>query len=337
LGVSIQKVKYSTSLIAITVSSILERTSVSVVIPSLNRCDSLKLLVTDLLQQSLLPTEIIVVDDSDNDRTKNMLNVFSDARIIHIKPSNPEMRSITRARNIGVKKATGQIIVSLDDDIRLHKNYIREIAKVFGERPEILGIQGPIANVNNNTCRLGNLFNRLFFLVHKANNKAHILPSGRATIPCNVVQPIVCEWFSGTNGAYRKEILQEFQFNEKLRGYSLCEDMDLSYRIHKKYPNSLMLIPEAKIVHNHSLLARRKPKELMFVDVTYHLYFFLNYIERSPKNWIIYLWSMLGNIIQSLDVTEISYRLKLHVWAFKHMNEIKQGNFQELLRKAKKD
>jgi len=48
----------------------------SVVIPTKNRSECLEKLLISILEQSILPYEIIVVDDSDNLRTRQLIHSF---------------------------------------------------------------------------------------------------------------------------------------------------------------------------------------------------------------------------------------------------------------------
>ena len=95
---------------------------VSVIIPAYNKADLTVTTVRSVLGQTYGNIEIIVVDDGSTDDTREKLQIFGD-RILYIYKQNGGACS---ARNIGIKKATGEYIALLDcDDIY----YPEKIAK----------------------------------------------------------------------------------------------------------------------------------------------------------------------------------------------------------------
>jgi len=56
--------------------------------------------------------------------------------------------------------------------------------------------------------------------------------------------------------SYRRSVFNEFQFDEKLKGYALGEDFLFSNSIHQRYPRSLLLTPDAMATHSYSNEAR---------------------------------------------------------------------------------
>lgn len=98
--------------------------TVSVVIPTRNRLDSLNRTLAAIQNQTFVPKEIIIVDSSDFPLQKNQLisNFLNcDLQIIHSKPS------VCEQRNIGIKKSTSDYIFLCDDDIEISKNYLENL------------------------------------------------------------------------------------------------------------------------------------------------------------------------------------------------------------------
>jgi glycosyltransferase involved in cell wall biosynthesis len=95
--------------------------SISIVIPTRNRLDSLHRALFAIQNQSHKPTEIIIVDASDIPLDGNLFDTnlkLLDIRIYHTHPS------VCFQRNFGIEKSTSDYILLLDDDIELSKNYI---------------------------------------------------------------------------------------------------------------------------------------------------------------------------------------------------------------------
>jgi glycosyltransferase involved in cell wall biosynthesis len=88
--------------------------AVSVVIPTCNRSALLKRAIDSALDQTRPPLELIVVVDGPDPATTASLSCFSDSRIRII--ALDEVVGGAEARNIGVRRATGEWIAFLDDD-----------------------------------------------------------------------------------------------------------------------------------------------------------------------------------------------------------------------------
>ncbi len=86
--------------------------TVSLIIPTYNRCVSLKRALDSVQQQSILVDEIIVVDDGSTDATEAMLNTYFPS-ITYIKQDN---KGVSATRNVGICQAKGEWIAFLDSD-----------------------------------------------------------------------------------------------------------------------------------------------------------------------------------------------------------------------------
>lgn len=86
--------------------------SVSVIIPSFNRCSFVRSALKSVTSQSRPIEEIVVVDDGSTDQTlENLTTTFKSVRFI--KQKN---QGVSAARNAGIKKASGEWIALLDSD-----------------------------------------------------------------------------------------------------------------------------------------------------------------------------------------------------------------------------
>jgi len=93
--------------------------TLTVVIPTYNRCETLKKAVLAYLSQTELAAikEILVVDDGSADATADVVRQLateSDALVRHIRQEN---KGPAAARNLGIRKAATDLILFTDDDI----------------------------------------------------------------------------------------------------------------------------------------------------------------------------------------------------------------------------
>src|SRR5712692_10966910 len=87
---------------------------VSVIIPTHNRAELLRLAITSVLNQTFQDFEIVIIDDASKDHTREVIANFNDARIKVIH--NQVSKGDAGARNIGVMNSNCEYIAFLDDD-----------------------------------------------------------------------------------------------------------------------------------------------------------------------------------------------------------------------------
>ena len=106
--------------------------SISVIIPTFNRAELLKRALESVQCQTLLPYEVLVIDDGSTDHTKELVNSqFPKVRFFH-----QEQKGVSAARNRGIQLAKGNWIAFLDSDDEWLPNKLRvqvqEITKFKG-------------------------------------------------------------------------------------------------------------------------------------------------------------------------------------------------------------
>lgn len=313
---------------------------VSIVIPTYHRRNDVDECLDSIIYQTNQPKEVIIVDNTPNDEIENLTGrrkkEFTKKNIILEYLRNLRENSHTIAQNIGIGHATGDIILFLDSDVILDKNYIKEILKIYKEKPNALGVQGFIQNQKKERGFIGKLsriYDRIFFIRLDEKNNFRLLPSYGVSWPSCVDEVINCEWLSGANNSYRKEILETFKWDENLKKIGFCDE-DLPYRIFKKYPNSLFMTPHAKLIHKGSKEGRNPKKELVYMEEIYYLYLFYKNIEQTLKNKLIYLWSRAGRLLfriirfalkpSKLELVELKYKFGAIFYCVKHVKEIKK-------------
>ena len=319
-------------------------TRISIVIPTRNRSESLMRLLLSIFCQTRLPQEVIVVDDSENDETSKLVrenyNLFlSKGTLLKYLRGDEENRSISAARNLGATKSTGDIVFFIDDDVILDNKYVEEILKTYEEHPMAKGVQGYVVSggmtLSNFRSILLNSINKVFFMDHTEKNKCSLRMG--LTYPYSPDKIIQCQWLHGTNFSLKKEVLQRFRFDENLKKRSIGEDVDLSYRIYKRYPNSLFMNSRAKLIHISAPKAEAG-KSIIYCGTAYFVYLFVKNYEQTIQNKVLFLWTLLGRLIVgcglylivSRDVKSIFWSIKSYMCTLNHFNDVKKGDFRFL-------
>ena len=116
---------------------------ISVVVATRNRGAKVATTVKSILSNRYAHWELIVVDQSDNERTEECLQPFlTDARIQYLR-SSTSGHSI--GRNLGVEHAKGELIVFTDDDCEVSNVWLEGWLKAFASNNRIGMVFG---NVN---------------------------------------------------------------------------------------------------------------------------------------------------------------------------------------------
>lgn len=88
--------------------------TVSVIIPTHDRCEHLRSAIASVLTQTFQDFEITVVDDGSQDHPREVVTAFSDGRIRYVR--HETNKGVATARNTGISNSTGDYIAFLDDD-----------------------------------------------------------------------------------------------------------------------------------------------------------------------------------------------------------------------------
>jgi len=86
----------------------------SVIIPTYNHDHFLPRSINSVLQQQLADFEVIVVDNSSSDSTRQLIDSYYDHRIKYVSIQNNGI--ISRSRNLGLKISSGLWVCFLDSD-----------------------------------------------------------------------------------------------------------------------------------------------------------------------------------------------------------------------------
>ena len=270
----------------------------SVIIPTYNRPGSLKRTLNSIFNQSVKPKEIIIIDDSDDDKTKIMLDSLRKKNIIYIKKKN---RGTTKSRNLGIDHSKGEVIFFLDDDVVIFKDYIESTLDYFKNNPKTVGVQWFAYSGHEkrySTSKIKTALMRTFSLSYHEKNVSKVLPNMNVIIPKPLTKDIPTEFMGSGTCAIKKRYL-DVRFDERLTGYALQEDLDWSYRLYKRYGN-LFLLKKKKLYHYYSLTSRMYIRQIIFTKLIYLTYIFQKNQEQKLLNLTLFWWSMIGRIILKL-------------------------------------
>ncbi len=98
---------------------------VSVIVPTLDRPDTLRQALESILQQTYRDFEIIVVNDGGRDVSDIVQALDTERRISYVR--HPVNRNLAAARNSGIGVARGKYLAYLDDDDRFYPEHLETL------------------------------------------------------------------------------------------------------------------------------------------------------------------------------------------------------------------
>jgi len=271
----------------------------SVIIPTLGRPQELKKMLLSLLEQGILPNEVIIVDQSIDNTSelmvKKMFNNSSESKSEKIVLKYIHDRNITgaaQARNRGQEEATSDIVFFFDDDVFLEPNYIEEVIKIYEKYPYIDGVGGVITNYSMNFS--SKLFHKVFFRGAFADKRLSLYVGSNKY---HFVELVETRMMGGGVMSVKREILNKYRFDERLWGYSFGEDIDFSFRVSERH--KLVISPKAKLYHE-SLGDKSNVQKHSERIICFNYYFFKKNLGKNLVNYSSFVWLCVGISIEAI-------------------------------------
>jgi len=119
---------------------------ISVIIPTLNRCETLKNAIASAQGQTWPADqyEIIVVDNGSTDGTSHSVERLEKESKTLIRVIHEPLLGLHNARHAGARAAKGEVLMFTDDDATFEPDWVRAYAEAFAKYPEMMAAGGPV-------------------------------------------------------------------------------------------------------------------------------------------------------------------------------------------------
>jgi len=269
---------------------------VSVAIPNFNGDKLLVKNLPNILESGV--DEVIVLDDGSTDGSLEMLQKF---QISNNKlQTNSKFQIIIHKKNKGFissvnelfDNASGDIVISLNNDVFVEKDFIKPLVKHF-ENSNVFAVnlheegEGPSVAFWKNG----------FFEFKRGEESGNVHKSA---------------WASGGSAAYSRKIWQELGGFDPLFAPFYWEDIDISFRVLKK-GYEILWEPMSKIKHEHETTIKkfnqryvrwvRERNQLLFIwkNITdpklkaeHRRGLLRRLFSGGVGYWIPYLWALIS-------------------------------------------
>lgn len=214
--------------------------TISVIIPSYNGKQLLKAnlpaVIAACQHWSRNPSkwEVIVVDDASTDASVAWLKKNHPKVKVVVNPQNLRF---ARAVNRGAIKATGDILILLNNDVKPERNFLRPLLRHFS-KAQVFAVGCLEKNLQQGKQIAGGRgvgkFSRGFIVHHRAQDQTQ-----KDTL-----------WVAAGSGAFRKSIWKKLGGLDPLFRPAYEEDRDLSYNALKS-GYKILFEPKSKVGHIH--------------------------------------------------------------------------------------
>ncbi|MGF1482517.1 MAG: hormogonium polysaccharide biosynthesis glycosyltransferase HpsN [Cyanophyceae cyanobacterium] len=259
--------------------------SISVIVPTYGREEPLRETLEDVLAQDYPSFEVLVVDQTPIHQPQTQASLEQLSQAGKINWFRVSWASLPGARNYGVRRAQGDIVLFIDDDVKLPADYLKAHARNY-ERQEV----GAVA---------GRVFDRMKLADSaKANaEEAYTIEE----LPAQAMDPGIAWYYidlvhtvkpqrvisaRGCNMSFRRSIFTQYGvwFDERFRGSAVREESDFCLRL-RQSGYQIWYDPAANLIHLgeetggcHDISTRSLKYQITF----YHNHFLMALKNLTP-------------------------------------------------------
>lgn len=227
----------------------MDEISLSAIVPTYDRPDDLRACLASLGRQTRAPAEVIVVDDGDLPAATvdDLRGALPEETAFRITASDgPPGLSV--ARNTGVRRAEGSVVVILDDDVVLGETYLDRLARLYDlfDDESLAGVGG--YDELGRGSRLGRLYDRLFY---QGPDGWRINGAGMSSGRARGELPWRSDWLVGNNMSFKREVILDHPFPQWNGGREVHEDLAVGWEL-KQSGYHCLVDPGLPLEHNES-------------------------------------------------------------------------------------
>lgn len=277
---------------------------VTVAVCTRDRPNDLITCLNALSQLDYPAVDLLVIDNAPSSNATESLICTRYPQVRYIRETRP---GLSWARNRAILEAQGEFIAYTDDDVIVDSNWVRFLAQVFVENPEVMAVTGLVVPYELETEAqilfeynggFGRGFERKWYRINREDDKRTTMHLGAG------------KFGTGANMAYRRSLFDRIGNFDPALGVGTVtqggEDLEMFFRLLQE-GYTLVYEPSALVYHRHrhdygSL--RRQIEHNNIGLAAYHLRSALTYPDQRVGfvqvhlKWLVQ-WH-LKRLIQSL-------------------------------------
>ena len=298
--------------------------TISAVIPTYNRSDSLLRTLRSLALQTELPDEVIIVDASD--AVANEIELIHSLPTLNIKYIRSQP-SVCVQRNTGIKNATGSYVFLCDDDLEFPEDYVSRIKAFIQTNPGANVVTGSVNEKNKEGewgyeypvksigelcwkfifqesiwCDISKMKTGIFgspvyrFIFNFYSKRKNTYSLAGWPLVTSFQKPVFTTAFYGLGGSIvRTDWLLSSPYDEGLDDNGIGDHYGVALHF-PEFP-AIQVLTDLPVYH-HKIEANRLSEAETYYERGLALHYFMGESRRYTRaNRLFFVWSLLGNWI----------------------------------------
>lgn len=241
---------------------------ISVIIPAYNSSKYIHRMLKSVCEQTYKNIEIIIIDDGSSDDTLSICNSYA-KKDPRINVFHKENEGVTKARDFGISKATGDFLAFLDSDDSIEPDMYEILYNNLKKYDTDISHCGYKLIQNNNGIEYHYNTNE----IRVQDNKSGIID----LLSGNKVEPGLC------TKLYRKCLFDNLEYDKTMK---INEDYVINLLVFLKSKKNVFIdIPLYNYYMNDGSASHKKTKEYYYIDILKAAHFTL---EKFKNDNVIY-------------------------------------------------
>ncbi|MCX5778197.1 MAG: glycosyltransferase [Elusimicrobia bacterium] len=261
------------------------------IIPTMNRKQDLDRFLDSVSRQTVLPSQIIIVDGSQ----------ISDDAVVKRHPALPveyihaPQKGLTVQRNIGIARVRAEIdlVAMFDDDIVMCPGAMEKMMAYWATAPADVGGAG--FNITNDKPPSRFVAIKKLFMTGTRERGA-VLRSGFNTSVAPAAETKIVGWMFGGATVWRKIVFEKYRYDEWFGGYGFAEDFEFSLSVGKAY--RLAVVADAPVLHLQATVSRIRRFAFGRQEIVYRHYVVVKHRYRFNIYW--FYWACVGVVLENV-------------------------------------
>lgn len=306
------------------------RLPISVIIPTMNRPESLDRTLKYMASGSDVPKQVIIIDQSQTEEKRQgniqVANKYRSA-FESVVTEYQQVPSLTKARNFGYTFATEEIVVLSDDDVDVHPDTFANVASIMVD-DKIAMIAGIDELSQVSRTNIGYILGTKSYI---NRNIGHVTLSMISRYPDSIESQIETQWAQGYFFVVRKSLMDKWntRWDENLTSYAYAEDMDFSYAYFKhakKEGLMCVLDPSVNVKHLATLEFRIPNAKNAYMYVLNRAYLCHKH-DMGVSGVLACWWCDLWRLVQRLVTRQNAGAFAHAMWCkIRYHKDIVNGN-----------
>ena len=298
----------------------MESGTISAIIPTIGRAESLRRLLDSLAAQSRQPDEVIIADGSCGEEVRRVVEHAEWAerglpvRRVVVRPPNAVSQ-----RRAAIAQSRGEYLLFLDDDVVLDRECVTEMRLTIEDAADMVAV---IADFSNQSwpgpTTVWRWYLRWCCGVREGQWQGQVIgPLLRFGYVPSPVQPMPMQWIGTGNSLVRRAAYEQVGgFSDLfLRRCTMNEDVDLGLKLGRV--GRMVICPAARLAHMQAP-GGRLPTAAVAEDDLYNRYLILRRTQNRRRMsafglvvlyFVVETSSNLAGCLRRLQANEFGLRL----------------------------